>query len=80
MRPMLAHYPQDSQSFGIDNQYLLGDILLVHPIMHPSVSHADVYFPETIWYDTDDFTKFDKGGYTRINGTKLEKVIFEMKL
>lgn len=46
MRPMLAQYPQDYRTFEMDDQYLLGDILLVHPIMEKGIDYADVYFPE----------------------------------
>jgi len=45
MRPLLAQYPQDKETFGIDNEYLLGDKLLVRPVLHQGVNKVDVYFP-----------------------------------
>lgn len=33
MRPLWFHFPSDLQTFSMDESYLLGDALLVHPVL-----------------------------------------------
>lgn len=73
MRPLLAHYPRDPETFAIDNQYLLGDKFLVHPVTQQGATKVDVYFPRNsvtgegdLWYDIDDYTLYDSVGYVSI--------------
>ena len=51
MRPLYYEFPEDEQAFGIDNEYMLGPGLLVHPIVKPNVQHETVYLPgkDTYW-------------------------------
>lgn len=73
MRPLLAHYPKDSETFAIDNEYLLGDKLLVHPVLQQGATKVDVYFPRHStsgdgdwWYDIDDLHRIDTPGYVTV--------------
>lgn len=73
IRPLLAHYSRDPETFAIDNQYLIGDQLLVHPVTQQGATQVDVYFPRhtvngdgDLWYDIDDFTLYDSVGYITI--------------
>ena len=50
MRPLFYEFPEDENAFGIDNEYMLGDALLVHPIVKPNVNHENVYLPGTHQY------------------------------
>lgn len=53
MRPLFYEFPQDEQAFGIDNEYMLGNALLVHPIVKPNVQQETIYLPgeNEFWYD-----------------------------
>ncbi len=53
MRPVFYEFPEDEEACGLDNQYMLGDALLVHPIVKPGVNSEAVYFPGSnqVWYD-----------------------------
>lgn len=72
MRPLLAHYPSDSETFAIDNEYLLGDQLLVRPVLQQGATSVDVYFPRKdgntgdVWYDVDDYRRIDSVGYLTV--------------
>ena len=73
MRPLLSQYPDDKNTFALDNQYLLGDKLLVRPVLHKDVSTVDVYFPSKnngkdsdLWYDIDDNRKIEKSGVQNV--------------
>ena len=53
LRPLVLEFPHDRIGWGIDDQYLLGESLLVSPVfsddLHP-VAHL-VYLPEGEWVD-----------------------------
>ncbi|KAG1665345.1 Neutral alpha-glucosidase AB [Nymphon striatum] len=52
MRPLWMEFPSDKNTFAIQGQYLIGEGLLVHPVVESAVSSVGVYFPEnSIWYD-----------------------------
>jgi len=64
LRPMFMDFRNAPNSvFEIDNQYMLSDKLLVHPITDPGITSVDVYFP-TIFYDFDDFRKIEPGTHS----------------
>lgn len=68
MRPMLAQYPKDENSFLIDDQYMLADKLLVHPVTNEGATHVNVYFPlennvnGDLWYSIDGYKKYNQTG------------------
>lgn len=60
IRPMFALYPDDKDVFIMDDQFLVGDSLLVHPVVTPQATEVQVYFPgeNERWYDTETFQLF----------------------
>jgi len=44
-RPLWFQFPEDLHTFDIDESFLLGDALLVHPVMDKDIAILDVYFP-----------------------------------
>ncbi|KAK1335452.1 hypothetical protein QTO34_003238 [Cnephaeus nilssonii] len=59
MRPLWVHYPQDVSTFSMDDQFLLGDALLVHPVSDPGAHGVQVYLPGQgeVWYDVQSYQK-----------------------
>ncbi|MGI4792462.1 MAG: TIM-barrel domain-containing protein [Janthinobacterium lividum] len=49
-RALVMDYPNDVQTFGLDDQYLMGDFLLVAPMVAGQESRL-VYLPEGRWHD-----------------------------
>jgi len=49
LRPLLFAYPEDETTYTADDEFLLGDALLVAPISRPGVEHRHVYLPEGSW-------------------------------
>lgn len=76
MRPLLSKYSTDTAVFTLDNQFLLSDILLVHPVAEAGVDSVSVYFPDDLWYDIDDYRKIDTIGYVDVTVDK-KKVMFK---
>ncbi|XP_031633409.1 neutral alpha-glucosidase AB-like [Contarinia nasturtii] len=84
MRPLLSHFPYDPEAFPIDNQYLLGDKLLVHPVTDKGANKVDVYFPHhnatgngDLWYDIDDYTVYNSTGYVSIPVNRYKIPVFQ---
>jgi alpha-glucosidase len=50
MRPLLFEYPEDEITYTADDEFLLGDALLVAPITRPGIEHRHVYLPQGTWF------------------------------
>jgi len=57
IRPMFTEFPEDEAVFGIDDQYMVGDALLVKPVTKAGVTRSTVYFAGSEkWYDIKDYS------------------------
>lgn len=50
-RPLLFDFQHDATARETDDAYLLGDALLVAPVLRPGVIARSVYLPKGTWYD-----------------------------
>ncbi|KAL5110032.1 Neutral alpha-glucosidase AB [Taenia crassiceps] len=66
MAPLFFHFPTDENSFSIDDAFMVGEGLLVHPVVHEGASTVDVYLPEGTWYLHDDWKVYSGGQVVRI--------------
>ena len=55
MRPLYLEYPKDAITEYIDSQYMLGDALLVSPVLKPN-GNIRYYVPEGVWFNLDNAT------------------------
>ncbi|MCT4589364.1 MAG: DUF4968 domain-containing protein [Carboxylicivirga sp.] len=51
VRPLLMEYSDDPQVFNLDSQFLLGENLLVAPVVEEAASIKRVYLPRGEWID-----------------------------
>jgi len=52
MRPLWYEFPKDEVTFGREGSHMLGEALLVTPVLQKSTTQVSVYFPgNEIWYD-----------------------------
>ncbi|GAB6086564.1 glycoside hydrolase family 31 protein [Alkaliphilus crotonatoxidans] len=49
MRPLMLEFPEDEATHTIYDQYLLGDDLLVAPVIEAGQTERKVYFPQGEW-------------------------------
>ncbi len=49
LRPLLFEYPADEATYATDDEFLLGNSLLIAPITRPGIEHRHVYLPEGTW-------------------------------
>lgn len=45
MRPLWYEFANDTQTFDMDDGYMLGDVLLVNPVYSQGATEKQVYFP-----------------------------------
>uniref|UniRef100_A0A673WWJ6 Glucosidase II alpha subunit n=1 Tax=Salmo trutta TaxID=8032 RepID=A0A673WWJ6_SALTR len=59
MRPLWVEYPHDTATFSTDDQFLLGEYLLVHPVTEEGASGVTAYLPGKgeVWFDVHTFQK-----------------------
>jgi len=50
LRPLLFDHPDDPTTYATDDQFLLGEALLVAPITRPSTEYRHVYLPRGTWF------------------------------
>ena len=50
MKPLFFDHPDDTASYAIDDEWLLGDSLLVAPVLSDATSR-DIHVPPGRWYD-----------------------------
>jgi alpha-D-xyloside xylohydrolase len=61
LRPLVLRYDTDPETYGLKHQYLLGDELLVAPVVDNEAVEREVYLPVGAWYDYFDDTRYQGG-------------------
>ncbi len=51
IRPLVYEWPEDSNTINCQDEYLLGDDILVAPLLHENETSRDVYLPDGMWKD-----------------------------
>jgi alpha-glucosidase len=66
MRHMVLEFPDEPEALRQDHQYLLGNELLVAPVVKPNASTRQVWLPPGPWYGFWDDATFSGPGYVEI--------------
>lgn len=75
MRPLVYEWPEDKQVLNIEDEYLLGEDLLVAPLLEENAQSRRVYLPAGEWFDFFDGTRYE-GGQTVTAGGKGRLPVF----
>ena len=70
MRPLVLHYPQDPSVKEMNDQFLVGEQLLVAPVVTQGATYRAIYLPEGIWFDYETL-ECHEGGQIIIKDTPL---------
>ncbi len=76
MRPLFLHYPQDEKVLFMDDQFMLGEHLLIAPVLHKGATARQVYLPEGRWYDFWSGTTFAGGRETLVEARLEDMPVF----
>lgn len=60
-RPLVLNYQDDANTYNLDDEFMIGNDLLVAPIVKPDVTRRLVYLPQGTWYDYWTNKKYEGG-------------------
>lgn len=78
-RPLFYNYPFDKECLKINDQYMVGDNLLVAPIIDKSMTTRAVYLPEGYWINYFTNEEFKGNQYIICNANLDESIYFIKK-
>lgn len=61
MRHLVLEFPEDKNVFDIEDEFMLGDALLVAPVLEDYVDTRTVYLPEGTWYEFFTGKRYEGG-------------------
>ena len=68
VRPLFFEFPEDSEAYGIGDQYMFGESILVKPIVSPARDSIKIYLPDGFeWYDFWTNEKFEGGQWIEVD-------------
>jgi alpha-glucosidase (family GH31 glycosyl hydrolase) len=75
-RPLFFEYSfgEDDVILEIDNQFLVGDALMVTPVLTSGSTSVDAYVPNDLWYDYWSGGVLGKTGWTALDGMHFEEL------
>jgi len=81
IRPLWMLDPTDPVAQRIDDEFLLGDKILVAPVLTEGARTRDVYLPKTtkgpgVWKRGTDGTFFEGGQWLNGSSAPLENVLY----
>ncbi|OXB63369.1 hypothetical protein ASZ78_001945 [Callipepla squamata] len=68
MRPLWIEFPEKLETFGVEDEYMLGNALLVYPVTDKEAKAVSVLLPgsEEVWYDFRKFNRMEDQGTLKI--------------
>lgn len=76
LKPLLLNYPEDKNTWNIDDQYLFGNDLLVAPLMEQNLRKRDVYLPKGKWIDYSARKVYEGNKWHKIAAHEFDGILF----
>lgn len=67
MRPMVLHYQDDPETVNLNGQFLVGENLLVAPVLEQGATKKLVYLPKGKWYGFENGEEYEGGRYYMVD-------------
>jgi alpha-glucosidase len=75
-RPLVLNYPNDENTFNLNDEFMLGDNILVAPILKVGQTKRMVYLPEGMWVRYDNHKVYNGNQYVIVEAKLDECPIF----
>lgn len=62
IRPLFFAFPSDARTLDVSYQFLIGNHILVSPVITANVTTVDAYFPKGTWYSMFDHSQIVSKG------------------
>lgn len=62
VRPLFLAFPTDSNTLDVSYQFLIGNSILVSPVVTANTSSIQAYFPKGTWYNMFDWSRVESKG------------------
>lgn len=69
IRPLILNYPNDEQVENMNDEFMVGENILVAPVVNPGQTKKMVYLPQGKWYDYFTNKKYDGGQYIIVDSS-----------
>jgi alpha-glucosidase (family GH31 glycosyl hydrolase) len=80
IRPVFWRAPNDERALTCDDEFLLGDDVLVAPVIAPNIRQRDIYLPPGTWQDHWTGEVFTGSCLLKNYSAPLERLIFFEKV
>ncbi|CCC05346.1 hypothetical protein SMACR_08660 [Sordaria macrospora] len=77
VKPVWYGWPGDENTYGIDTQFMVGDAVLVNPVVEDDTQSVSFYLPKGVWYDFFSHDRIDQsaGGQTiTVTGVNWDEI------
>ncbi|XP_041071218.1 neutral alpha-glucosidase C-like isoform X1 [Carcharodon carcharias] len=71
IRPLWVEFPEEVNTFAVDDEYMIGEALLIHPVSEAGVTEVNVFLPGMgeLWYHLRTLQRFDGEQTLRVSVT-----------
>uniref|UniRef100_A0A8C8SWE4 Glycoside hydrolase family 31 N-terminal domain-containing protein n=1 Tax=Pelusios castaneus TaxID=367368 RepID=A0A8C8SWE4_9SAUR len=79
MRPLWVEFPKEQETFAVEDEYMLGNALLVHPVTEQEATTVNILLPgsDEVWYDFRRYRQLDCPGTLKIPVTLESIPVFQ---
>ncbi len=61
VRPLVLHYENDINTYNLNDQFMVGENMIVCPVVTQGDTNRKIYLPDGVWYDYFTKEKVDNG-------------------
>ena len=72
LAPLWYHYPADRETYAVTDQFMLGEDVVVAPVLLKGARHRDIYLPAGRWREFKTGKEYEGGRWLRDHPALLD--------